>query len=104
MAVEIKKSVLAQQVQEGWKRKALAEHYGLPEAQMAQVLRYAGLQIRKFHAPKYQLVDDTNSEELVEITNEGNDVIVGEDVNVLQEDTQQEEVTTPVTTQEPAGW
>ena len=104
MAVEIKKSILAQQVQDGWKRKALAEHYGLPETQMAQVLRDAGLQIRKFHAPKYQLVDDTNSEELVEITNEGNDVVVGEDVNVLQEDTQQE-VATPVTTEEPtAGW
>lgn len=104
MAIEIKKSILAQQVQDGWKRKALAEHYGLPETQMAQVLRDAGLQIRKFHAPKYQLVDDTNSEELVEITNEGNDVVVGEDVNVLQEDTQQE-VVTPVTTEEPtAGW
>ena len=104
MAIEIKKSVLAQQVEEGWKRKALAEHYGLPETQMAQVLRDAGLQIRKFHAPKYQLVDDTNSEESVEITNEGNDVVVGEDVNVLQEDTQQE-VVTPVTTEEPtAGW
>ena len=72
MAVEIKKSVLAQQVQEGWKRKALAEHYGLPEAQMAQVLRDAGLQIRKFHAPKYQLVDDT-IENVEEVT--------GEDVN-----------------------
>ena len=104
MAIEIKKSILAQQVQDGWKRKALAEHYGLPETQMAQVLRNAGLKIRKFHAPKYQLVDDTNSEELVEITNEGNDVVVGEDVNVLQEDTQQE-VVTPVTTEEPtAGW
>ena len=104
MAVEIKKSVLTQQVQDGWKRKALAEHYGLPETQMAQVLRDAGLQIRKFHAPKYQFVDDTNSEESVEITNEGNDVVVGEDVNVLQEDTQQE-VATPVTTEEPtAGW
>ena len=104
MAIEIKKSILAQQVEDGWKRKALADHYGLPETQMAQVLRDAGLKIRKFHAPKYQLVDDTNSEELVEITNEGNDVVVGEDVNVLQEDTQQEEVT-PVTTGEPtAGW
>ena len=105
MVIEIKKSILAQQVQDGWKRKALAEHYGLPETQMAQVLRDAGLQIRKFHAPKYQFVDDTNSEESVEITNEGNDVVVGEDVNVLQEDTQQIEVTTPVTAQETAsGW
>lgn len=105
MAVEIKKSVLAQQVQEGWKRKALADHYGLSEVQMADVLRKAGLKIRKFHAPKYQLVDDTDPEESVEVTNEGSDVVVGEDVNVLQEDTQQIEVTTPVTAQEPAaGW
>ena len=72
MAVEIKKSILVQQVQDGWKRKALAEHYGLPEAQMAQVLRDAGLQIRKFHAPKYQLVDDT-----IEVVEE----VTGEDVN-----------------------
>ena len=72
MAVEIKKSILAQQVEDGWKRKALAEHYGLPEAQMAQVLRDAGLKIRKFHAPKYQLVDDT-----IEVVEE----VTGEDVN-----------------------
>lgn len=103
MAVEIKKSILAQQVQDGWKRKALAEHYGLPETQMAQVLRNAGLQIRKFHAPKYQFVDDTQSETTESIV-EGSDVVVGEDVNVLQENTQQE-VVTPVTAQKPAaGW
>ena len=103
MAVEIKKSILAQQVEDGWKRKALAEHYGLPEAQMAQVLRNAGLQIRKFHAPKYQFVDDTQSETTESIV-EGSDVVVGEDVNVLQENTQQE-VVTPVTTEKPAaGW
>ena len=72
MAVEIKKSILAQQVEEGWKRTTLAEHYGLPETQMAQVLRNAGLQIRKFHAPKYQLVDDT-----IEVVEE----VTGEDVN-----------------------
>ena len=104
MIAEIKKSVLAQQVEEGWKRKALAEHYGLPETQMAEVLRKAGLKIRKFHAPKYQLVDDTEGETTEGII-EGNNVVVGEDVNVLQENTQQEEVTTPVATQEPAaGW
>ena len=103
MAVEIKKSILTQQVQDGWKRKALAEHYGLPETQMAQVLRNAGLQIRKFHAPKYQFVDDTQSETTESIV-EGNDVVVGEDVNVLQEDTQQE-VATPVTTKKTTeGW
>ena len=96
MAVEIKKSILAQQVEDGWKRSALAEHYGLPEAQMAQVLKDAGLKIRKFHAPKYQLVDDT--------TEEVNNEVIGEDVNTLTESVA-EEVETPVTTEEPAaGW
>ena len=94
MVVEIKKSILAQQVEEGWKRAALAEHYGLPEAQMAQVLRDAGLQIRKFHAPKYQLVDDT--------TEEVNNEVVGEDVNTLTESVLEEVTETPVTQQQ--GW
>ena len=96
MAVEIKKSILAQQVEDGWKRSTLAEHYGLPEAQMAQVLRDAGLKIRKFHAPKYQLVDDT--------TEEVNNEVIGEDVNTLTESVV-EEIETPVTTEKPAaGW
>ena len=95
MAVEIKKSILAQQVEEGWKRKALAEHYGLPEAQMAQVLKDAGLRIRKFHAPKYQLVDDTTEE----VDNE----IVGEDVNTLTESVIEEEVVETSTVQQ-EGW
>ena len=95
MAVEIKRSILTQQVEEGWKRKTLAEHYGLPEAQMAQVLKDAGLKIRKFHAPKYQLVDDT--------TEEVNNEVIGEDVNTLTESVTREEVVeTPVTQQQ--GW
>ena len=65
MAVEIKKSILTQQVEEGWKRKALAEYYELPETQMAQVLKDAGLKIRKFHAPAFVLVtDDVATEEI----------------------------------------
>ena len=102
MAVEIKKSVLTQQVQDGWKRKALAEHYEIPEMQMAQVLRRAGLKIRKFHAPKYLFVDDTEGETTEGII-EGNDEVVGEDVNVLQEENTQEEITTQATTQEPTA-
>ena len=92
MAVEIKKSILTQQVEEGWKRKALAEHYGLPETQMAQVLKDAGLKIRKFHAPKYQLVDDSVEEEVVEERVEE----VGEDINALTESVVEEQVV-PVT-------
>lgn len=87
MAVEIKLSVLTEQVNEGWKRTALAEHYGLPEAQMAQVLRDAGLRIRKFHAPKYQLVDDTvdNVQEVGEDVSVVNDEITAETVEVREE-------------------
>lgn len=48
MAVEIKKSILTQQVEEGWKRAALAEHYGLPEAQMAQVLEMLDYGLESF--------------------------------------------------------
>ena len=94
MAVEIKKSVLTQQVEEGWKRKALAEHYGLPEAQMAQVLKNAGLKIRKFHAPKYQLVDDTvdNTEE------------VGEDINVVNNEVSEETVEVKEEVSTEANW
>ena len=92
MAVEIKKSILTQQVEEGWKRKALAEHYELPETQMAQVLKDVGLKIRKFHAPKYQLIDDSVEEEVVEERVEE----VGEDINALVEGVVEEQIV-PVT-------
>ena len=78
---QIRASVLAQQVNEGWKRKALAEHYGLPETQMAQLLKDAGLTIRKFHAPKYQLIEDR----------EDNTEEAGEDVNVVESEVVVEE-------------
>lgn len=87
MAVEIKLSVLTEQVNQGWKRTALAEHYGLPEAQMAQVLRDAGLKIRKFHAPKYQLVDDTvdNVQETGEDVSVVNNEVTAEPVEIGEE-------------------
>ena len=61
--VKITKADLAAKVEEGWKKDKLAEHYGLPMAQMTKVLQSAGLKIRKFHAPKFELIDD---EEVVE--------------------------------------
>ena len=76
---QIRISVLTEQVEQGWKRKALAEHYGLPETQMAQVLKDSGLRIRKFHAPKYQLIDDRI--ETIENLEE-----VDEDINVVESD------------------
>jgi hypothetical protein len=61
MAVQITLSDLRHKVQEGWKKVALAEHYGLPVSQMTQILKDAQLTIRKFHAPKYELIDDTEN-------------------------------------------
>jgi ribosomal protein S13 len=57
--VRITTTDLTNKVNEGWKKIALAEHYGLPVSQMTQVLKDAGLKIRKFHKPKYELVNDT---------------------------------------------
>lgn len=69
MAVRITKSDLTQKVEEGWKKDQLAQHYGLPMSQMTKVLQQAGLQIRKFHRPKFELVDDT-----VEVQSESMDI------------------------------
>lgn len=71
--VKITKADLAAKVEEGWKKDKLAEHYGLPMAQMTKVLQSAGLKIRKFHAPKFELIDEeevveTSVEEEVEVT------------------------------------
>lgn len=59
MAREITISDLKSKVDAGWKKQVLADHYGLPMAQMTKLLQTAGLKIRKFHAPLYVLVDDT---------------------------------------------
>ena len=46
-------------VNEGKKRNEIAAYYGLKEAQVAKLLKAAGLKIRKFHLPTFELVDDT---------------------------------------------
>ena len=57
--IRITKEDLAQKVHEGWKKDALAQHYGLPVTQMTAALKQAGLTIRKFHKPKFVLIDET---------------------------------------------
>lgn len=54
--VRITLSDLTEKVEAGWKKDALAEHYGLPITQMTKALQQAGLRIRKFHRPKFELV------------------------------------------------
>ncbi len=73
-------SELKAHIDAGMKKKELAELYELPESQMTKVLQQAGLQIRRFHAPKFELVMDVPVEgETTEGSTEGG--IVVEDVN-----------------------
>lgn len=72
MAETVKITVqdLTEKVEAGWKKPALAEHYGLPVSQMTLALKQAGLKIRKFHKPKFELVNEevVADEDTIEIT------------------------------------
>ena len=59
---QVKKSELTAMVNEGKKRNEIAAYYGLKEVQVAKLLKAAGLKIRKFHLPTFELVDDTAEE------------------------------------------
>ena len=114
---QVKKSELTAMVNEGKKRNEIAAHYGLKEAQVAKLLKAAGLKIRKFHLPTFELVDDTVEETApmmdIPVTQEVLDMdptLAAEDVQVTEEATA-EEVTTQAeaVTEEPAqvpgkGW
>lgn len=100
MAVTIVPSVLRQQVEEGWKLKALAEHYGLPDAQMKRALKAQNLTIRKFHNPKFVFAEEeqTTGQIIQEAANEVVERIVGEEINhvVETENTVEEVVEAPI--------
>ena len=110
---QVKKSELTAMVNEGKKRNEIAAHYGLKEAQVAKLLKAAGLKIRKFHLPTFELVDDTVEEtaQMMDIPDMNPD-LAAESVQV-EESAQvtAEEVTAQVdpATEEPAqvpgkGW
>ena len=114
---QVKKSELTAMVNEGKKRNEIAAYYGLKEAQVAKLLKAAGLKIRKFHLPTFELVDDTVEEtaQMMDIPDMNPDLVtegvqVGETVQVTEEATA-EEVTAQAeaVTEEPAqvpgkGW
>ena len=56
-AKSISKAELTAMVDAGAKKEAIAQHYGLNTAQTTKLLKSAGLTIRKFHAPAFNLVD-----------------------------------------------
>jgi hypothetical protein len=68
MTTEKKKiylSELTADVNNGLKKDQLCEKYGLNKAQMTGVLKQAGLKIRKFHTPKFELVADDVADNVV---------------------------------------
>lgn len=69
MAVEIKPSVLREQIEQGMKLDALAEYYGLPKSQMKKALQQLGLKIRRFHEPKFIIVSEEETTESHHNTN-----------------------------------
>lgn len=96
---QVKKSELTAMVNEGKKRNEIAAHYGLKEAQVAKLLKAAGLKIRKFHLPTFELVDDT-----VEETAQMMDIPVTEEATA-EEATAQAEAVTEEPAQVPGkGW
>lgn len=120
---QVKKSELTAMVNEGKKRNEIAAFYGLKEAQVAKLLKAAGLKIRKFHLPTFELVDDTVEENAqmmdIPVTQEVLDmnpdlaaegVQVGETIQVTVEATSEEVTAQAETvTEEPAqvpgkGW
>ena len=82
---QVKKSELTAMVNEGKKRNEIAAHYGLKEAQVAKLLKAAGLKIRKFHLPTFELVDDT-AEETAQMM-DMDPTLAAEDVQVTEEAT-----------------
>ena len=94
---QVKKSELTAMVNEGKKRNEIAAYYGLKEAQVAKLLKAAGLKIRKFHLPTFELVDDTAEETAqmmdIPVTQEVLDMdptLAAEDVQVTEEATAEE--------------
>ena len=67
--VKISLATLKKQVEEGMKRKELAEYYGIPETQMAKALKSVGLKIRKFHNPAFELVMEAEETQVEETEN-----------------------------------
>lgn len=86
--VPINKATLTQQVESGMKKKELALHYGISLNQMTKALQACGLQIKKNHYPKFQIVD---SEPAVPVTDEiVSEQIVPTPEQLIQEDKAEE--------------
>lgn len=59
--VKINITELTKQVNDGMRKKEIAEFYGIPEFQVGKLLKQANLKIRKIHALAFVLVDDKDN-------------------------------------------
>lgn len=98
--VKITKSDFTEKVNQGWKREQLQEHYGIKSSDVTAILKQLDLKIRKFHKPRFELVDDevetidhTVSSQDVE-NNPDAGLTEGEDIQI-PEVQKEEEVKTP---------
>lgn len=55
--IQVSKAALTKLVEEGSKKEDISTHFGLTPAQTTKMLKQAGLTIRKFHKPKFTLID-----------------------------------------------
>lgn len=67
MPVEIKYDDLKEKVNNGWKKDALAKHYGLNQSQMTKALKQCNLKIRRFHKPSFVIIGKPEKKEFHEI-------------------------------------
>ena len=63
--VKISITELTKQVNDGMRKKGIAEFYGIPEFQVGKLLKQANLKIRKIHALGFVLVDDKAVKEVL---------------------------------------
>lgn len=68
--IKITKAQLEKQVNDGMKKADLAKFYDLPVSQVTKLLQQAGLRIRKFGHPKFELVDEETLVENIEVKDE----------------------------------
>lgn len=102
--IKITLSDLKDKVEKGWKKRALAEYYGIPVSRMGAILKDAGLKIRSFRGPQVTLIDDLNEgqyapQEKVE-SEENEENVENTEVNLDIQDTEvQENIQEPRTTE-----
>lgn len=94
--VKISPKDFKEKVNQGWKREELMQHYGIKSSDVTSILKQLGLTIRKFHKPRFELVDEEEGE--IQHTVTATDVANNPDAGLAEGETVgiKEEVSPPV--------